>query len=77
MILCTNIYVKQNILIIYLVDVLRGSCHLLDHLLVLTLKKRLNSPAVKEMSFSTSVTLGVLLIVTFHEKDLLGGEGAV
>ncbi len=39
----------------------------------LFIKKRLNSLAVQYMSFPTSVTLDVLLIVTFHEKDFLGG----
>ncbi len=39
----------------------------------LFIKKRLNSLAVKDMSFSTSVTLGVLTIITFRVKDF-GGE---
>ncbi len=37
----------------------------------LFIKKRLNSLATQDMSFSTSVTLGVLPIVTFREKDFL------
>ncbi len=37
--------------------------------LLLFIKKRLNNLALQDTSFSTSVTLGVLLIVTFLEKD--------
>ncbi len=37
MILGTNNYVKQNIFIIYFVNLLRGSCHLVDHIVLLTL----------------------------------------
>ncbi len=40
------------------------------------IKKRLNSFSAQDTSFSTSVTLGILPIVTFREKDL-GREGAV
>ncbi len=43
----------------------------------LFIKKRLNSLATQDTSLSTSVTLGVLPIVTFLEKKLIGGEGAV
>ncbi len=32
-------------------------------------KNRLKSLALQDMSFSTSVTLGLLLIVTFYEKN--------
>ncbi len=38
----------------------------------LFIKKRMNSLVVQATSFSTSVTLGVLLIVTFHEKVFFG-----
>ncbi len=40
---------------------------------LIVIEKRLNSLAVQDTSFSTSVTLGLLPIVTCCEKDFLGG----
>ncbi len=39
---------------------------------ILIIKKRLHSLEVQDTSFSTLATLGLLPIVAFHEKKLLG-----
>ncbi len=66
---------KDYLQILKLSNVTESDCSSQIVQLFLFIKKRLNSFAGQDMSFSTSVTLGVLPIVTFREKDF-GGRGS-
>ncbi len=63
---------KDHLQILKLSNVTESACSSQFVQAFLFIKKRLNSLTAQDTSFSTSVTLGVLPIVTFCEKDFLG-----